>query len=52
MRRPLTLNQKLTRAAQFSNISISAKFSTTGIAGTPIGWMFREDLYSPVRSPC
>lgn len=34
---------------QYTSISISATFTTTGPAGTPVGWMFREDLYTPVR---
>ena len=39
------LDCSMLRVSQYSAISISASFSTVGIAGTPVGWMFREDLY-------
>ena len=39
----------MTCAPQFTSVSVSATFTTTGPAGTPVGWMFREDLFSPVR---
>ena len=34
--------------SQYTSVSISATFTTTGPAGTPVGWMFREDLFTPV----